>query len=112
MAATGWELKPEEGVCRDEVCIPVPAQRAATLVMEDAGETWLNLTEFARYIGQPFAHDEQHHVWSFGPPPYEWQNRMGTTIAPDFTLNDFQGRPHSLSEYRGKKVFLVTLASW
>jgi hypothetical protein len=110
-AATGWELKPE-GVCRDEVCIPVPEAQAHALLREDGGVTYLNLTGFAKFIGQPFAADEQGRAWSFGPPPYEWQSRVGITEAPDFTLNDFQGRPHSLSDYRGKKVFLVTWASW
>jgi len=32
--------------------------------------------------------------------------------APDFTLPDLAGRPHSLSAHRGKKVLLVTWASW
>lgn len=110
-AATGWELKPE-GVCRDDVCIPVPADRARDLIMETGGDRWLNLTGFARFIGQPFAADAPHSVWSFGSPPYEWQGRTNSVMAPDFTLPDFQGRPHSLSDYRGKKVFLVTWASW
>ena len=32
--------------------------------------------------------------------------------APDFTLPDLDGSPHSLSSYRGRKVFLATWASW
>jgi peroxiredoxin len=32
--------------------------------------------------------------------------------APDFTLPDVSGTPHSLSDYRGKKVLLATWASW
>ena len=32
--------------------------------------------------------------------------------APDFTLPDRTGRLHSLSEHRGKKVLLVSWASW
>ena len=31
------------------------------------------------------------------------------TSAPDFTLNDFQGQPVSLSEYRGKKNVILVL---
>lgn len=27
-------------------------------------------------------------------------------VAPDFTVRDFTGRTHSLSEYRGKTVVL------
>jgi hypothetical protein len=110
-AVTGWELKPE-GVCRDEVCIPLPQELSASIIRESDGATWINLTGFARYAGQPFASDLAGKAWSFGPPAYEWQGRAGAVMAPDFTLNDFQGRPHSLSDYRGKKVFLVTWASW
>ena len=32
--------------------------------------------------------------------------------APAFTLPDLDGKPHSLSDYRGKKVLLVAYASW
>jgi peroxiredoxin len=32
--------------------------------------------------------------------------------APDFTLPDLAGKPHTLSHLRGKKVLLVTWASW
>ena len=34
------------------------------------------------------------------------------TPAPDFTLPDLDGKLHSFSELRGKKVFLATWASW
>jgi peroxiredoxin len=34
--------------------------------------------------------------------------RLTTTTAPDFTLDDFQGRPVSLADFRGQKnVVLV-----
>ena len=32
--------------------------------------------------------------------------------APNFTLPDLNGRVHSLADFRGKKVLLVTWASW
>jgi len=32
--------------------------------------------------------------------------------VPDFTLNDLGGKPHKLSEFRGKKVVLVFWATW
>ena len=34
------------------------------------------------------------------------------TPAPDFTLNDIDGKPVSLSDFKGKKVVLVFWASW
>jgi hypothetical protein len=32
--------------------------------------------------------------------------------APDFTLNDLEGLPHSLSDFQGKVVLLAFFASW
>ena len=110
-ASTGWELKPE-GVCKDDVCIPISDSESERLLLENAGERWFNAAKFARDLGQPCASDALYHVWSFGPPPYEWQSRTGSTVAPDFTLPDFQGKPHPLSDHRGKKVLLATWASW
>jgi hypothetical protein len=109
--ASGWELKPE-GLCRDEFCVPVSPQQAATLLREAGGETWLDLTAFARHVGLPYARDRRRNIWSFGPPAYERQGYGGTGPAPDFTLPDFDGRPRSLSDFRGTKVFLVTWSSW
>lgn len=110
-AASEWELKPE-GVCRGETCIPVPDDRRSSLLHVEGGEQWFNLTEFARLIDQPFARDDAHGVWYFGPPGWEWQGRQGTLEAPDFTLPDLQGRRYSLSQFRGKKVVLACWASW
>jgi hypothetical protein len=109
--ATGWELKPE-GICRDEMCIPVPADRAAALVREREDEDWLNLAEFARYMGLPSAHDSSGQIWSFGASPQALQSNLAGLEAPDFTLPDIEGRNHSLSDYRGKKVFLLLWSSW
>lgn len=33
-------------------------------------------------------------------------------IALDFTLNDLEGKPHTLSDYRGGKVMLYFWATW
>jgi AhpC/TSA family len=110
-ATSGWELKPE-GVCKDEICVPVPDPRRAALIRDGASGTLFNLTEFARLIEQPFAHDDGHAVWSFGPAGWEWKDRLSSRQAPDFSLPDLAGRMHTLSELRGKKVFLLFWASW
>lgn len=33
-------------------------------------------------------------------------------LAPDFTLQDYQGNPHKLSDFRGKPVLINFWASW
>jgi hypothetical protein len=109
--ATGWEIKPE-GVCRDEMCVPLSGGWGNGLLREEEGERWLDVTAFARHIEQPYVQESGKRVWSFGPPAHEWERRAASNTAPDFTLPDFNGRPRSLSEFLGKKVFLLTWASW
>jgi hypothetical protein len=109
--ATHLEVKPE-GVCTAQSCVPLPKGREADFVAKRGGETWFNLSEFARLLKQPIAHDAKHAVWYFGPRP-DVQNRpLKTLAAPDFTLEDVNGRKHSLSDFRGKKILLITWASW
>jgi hypothetical protein len=110
-AATGWEIKPE-GVCRDEACLPLTEDLASRLLRDHGGERWFNLTAFARHSGQPVAAEPAKRVWSFGAPAYERQRRASSNAAPTFTLPDFDGKPHSLADYAGRKVFLLTWASW
>lgn len=110
-ATSGWELKPE-GVCKDEICVPVPEARRRALIRNEPSGRLFNLSEFARLIEQPFAHDKKHAVWYFGPAGWEWKTRLASGEAPDFSLPDVAGRLHTLSELRGQKVFLLFWASW
>lgn len=109
--STGWEIKPE-GICREEVCIPVPADKAASLVRTQGDESWLNLAEFGRYVGLPYASDAAGDAWSFGASPQALQSNLAGLEAPDFALPDIEGQMHSLSDYRGKKLFLLLWSSW
>lgn len=108
--ATRFELKPQ-GVCRDQLCFPVPKARAGELVRKNAAATLFNLMAFARLVNQPVAHDEERSAWYFGLRSDQRQG-LASLQAPDFTLPDMAGKMHSLSDFRGKKVLLVTWASW
>ena len=57
----GWTLKPE-GVCRDEVCVPLPRGREGDFV--DRGR--FNMAAFARHMGQPVLQDAASHSWANG----------------------------------------------
>jgi hypothetical protein len=109
--STGWELKPE-GVCRDDICILIPPERAGLIVRDEGEVTWFNLTEFARQRGQAYAHDADLGVWYFGAASEEQQDTLSSLAAPDFTLPDLEGNRYSLSDFRGKKVLLLCWASW
>jgi hypothetical protein len=113
-AATGWELKPE-GLCQADVCVPV--SRGVPLVRTNHPTTLghqdqVNLTALARLLGQPALRDDAHGVWCFGDAVLGPRAPREALEAPDFTLPDLDGRPHSLRDYRGTKVFLVSWASW
>ena len=105
-----FELKPQ-GVCRGEICYPLPPSRQSEFLRDEPGKSWFNLTAFARLAGQAVAHDTSRSAWYFGVRP-DQSRQLSSLEAPDFTLSDIDGKVHSLSDFRGKKVFLVTWASW
>jgi hypothetical protein len=100
---TGWVLKPE-GMCRDELCVPLPAAAKR--------DGQIDLAAFWTLLGAPVVSDATGSVWSLGTSADERSDRLASLEAPDFTLSDLAGVPHTLSALRGKKVFLTTWASW
>ena len=109
--ATGFEVKPQ-GVCRAEICIPLPAKRKGEFLQKQADVTWFNLSAFARLLHQPVAYDAALATWDFGPRPDAQNHFVDSLEAPNFTLPDVNGKMHSLADFRGKKVLLLTWASW
>ena len=108
--ATRFEVKPQ-GVCRDELCFPLPKSKQQNFLRKEPGGTWFNMTEFAGLVRQSVAHDAALSVWYFGVRGDQRQ-MLSSLQAPDFTLPDINGKPHSLRDFHGKKVLLVTWASW
>jgi hypothetical protein len=104
---TGWTLKPE-GACRGEICVPLPRGRESDF--SRGGR--FSITALARHLDQPVVRDTDSGTWAIGESAAARQNALQSLEAPDFTLPDLDGRMHSLSDYRGKKVFLVSWASW
>jgi hypothetical protein len=104
-------LKPE-GACLDELCIPVRQDRDTEMYVTRAGEGWFNVTELARRLQQAYVADREHAVWSFGSIPVTRNAFLQSALAPDFALPDRQGRVVRLSDFRGKKVLVITWASW
>ena len=107
----GFELKPE-GACLDELRVPVLQDRDSDMFVTRRGQPWFNVTELARKLEQAYVVDHDHHVWSFGEVPVTRTSFLNAAIAPDFALPNRAGDLVGLSDFRGKKVFIVTWASW
>lgn len=106
-AATGWTLKPE-GFCKGPVCMPVPPARA----LEFAKQGEINVSRLYRHLGAPLAHDDERQTWVLGVSAQARSERLTSLEAPPFELPDLEGNRHSLATHRGKKVLLVSWASW
>lgn len=100
---TGWTLKPE-GMCRAERCVPLPA---AAVKGSD-----VDVAAFWTRLGGPVVGSEDGEVWALGAPAAERNAALEGLEAPDFTLPDVDGTLRTLSQLRGRKVFLATWASW
>jgi len=103
--ATGWELKPE-GLCLGDTCVPVREPAAL------ADERGVDLAGFARVLGRPLALEAGEHAAALGTSAAARADSLASLEAPDFSLPDLEGKLHSLSEHRGKKVLLIAYASW
>ena len=95
----GWERKPE-GLCRDEVCIPVPST------------TMLTIANVAALLGRPVVIDDAERVAAIGASATDRANAIRSGRAPDFELPDINGVRHRLSDHLGRKVVLYAYASW
>ncbi len=104
---TGWTLKPE-GFCKGDVCVPVPPQRAREFFDGDD----INVAALWRHMGLPIAHDASGETWALGSSATVRSAQLHALDAPDFSLPDLAGALHSLEAQRGKKVLLVSWASW
>ena len=107
--ATGWAWKPE-GLCRADTCMPVRAASSSGAPLVDGDR--LDVAAFWRRAGWPVVHDAASSVWVLGEGATVRADALASLDAPDFELPDLDGRPHRLSDYRGKRVFLATWASW
>src|SRR5258708_3739738 len=97
---SGWSLKPE-GMCRDELCVPWPAEQGR-----------IDVAAFWRHLGHPVLSDDGGETWVLGTGAGTRNDALAGLQAPDFTLPDLAGVPHRLSEFRGRKILLTTWASW
>ena len=105
--ATGWSWK-AEGLCRDDTCVPLPPRAEPPMTDGDR----LDVAALWRHAGWPVVHDDAAQIWVLGEGASRRADALATGEAPDFELPDLDGKPHRLSDYRGRRVFLVSWASW
>jgi len=103
--ALGWALQ-TEGFCRDGVCVPV--REGSSVVVGGS----VDLAALADLLGRPLAIDIDERAAVMGASAQDRAMTLSSLEAPDFTLPDLDGRMHSLSAHRGRKVFLAVWASW
>ena len=105
-AATGWTLKPE-GLCQADVCVPV--RDRAALQPEDGT---IDIAAFAAALNRPLVFDPRAGVVALGESAATLGEQLRSLTAPDFTLADLDGVPHSFKAIGRKKKLLVAWASW
>ncbi len=100
--ATGWKLE-TAGLCRGDACV-----RTQPAWTDSNGR--VDLAAFAAYMGQPVIRDD--NAVAFGESLSTRRDSLFSLEAPDFTLPDIDGKLHSLSDFRGKKVFMYSWGSY
>ena len=105
---SGWELRPE-GFCRSDRCVPLPTGREDEFTNAASGQ--VNLSAFAALRMQPVVSDDEHRIRVIGRSAEAGGPTVGSP-APDFALPDLDGVEHRLSDFRGRKVLLLSWASW
>jgi hypothetical protein len=102
---TGWTLKPE-GLCRGDVCAPI----FRTNDVLANGE--VDLVGAAPLIGLTAVADAARGIAATSASASERAASMTSLQAPDFTLDDLDGRPVSLHDFERRKVLLLAWSSW
>ncbi len=115
-AAIGFDIKPE-GACRGGLCIPLDRSPEAGFFRKVDDRDYFNVSKLSARLKQAVVVDREHKVWSFGPLAETSSSTAqasgpDSALAPDFALADKDGKLVKLSDFRGKKVLLLTWASW
>jgi peroxiredoxin len=72
----------------------------------------LDVVAVAAAVGQPAVADLDAGIVAVALPAQLRRGALRDLDAPDFTLPDLEGAPHSLSDWAGRKRLLVTFSSW
>ena len=93
--ATGWTLKPE-GMCQDDVCVPLPVHDGR-----------VDVAAFWRLLDRPVVSDAAGDTWVLGAGAEQRNTALAGLMAPDFTLPDLAGVPHTCRRCGGRRCSSV-----
>jgi len=103
-ALTGWTRRPE-GLCRDDVCVPV---RDAELDRDEA----IDIARMGAALGRPVVVDAAAGVVAWGEPSAARRGPIEAGVAPDFTLPQLAGGDFTFSSIGRHKKLLLAWSSW
>jgi hypothetical protein len=101
---SGWQLKPE-GLCRDDVCVPV---RDPELTVDGA----IDAARFAAALARPVVVDAAEGVVALGERSTDRRGPIEAGVAPDFTLPQLEGGTFTFSSLGRRKKLLLAWSSW
>jgi hypothetical protein len=105
---TGWVLKPE-GACKGDRCVPLFSGDPSLTSVDPSGET-VDIRMLSDALGMPIVHDETHGLYAVGPE--SGGPLLASAECPEIQLPDLDGNEFSISSLRGRKVVIVSWASW
>ena len=98
---TGWTIKPE-GVCKGDRCVPLQA-------IDPSAHT-VDIRILSETLGMPIVHDATHGLFAIGPD--SGASLLASAQCPEISLPDLDGDEFLISSLRGRKVVIVSWASW
>ena len=104
-AALGWSLEPR-GLCRGDVCVPVADPGTLTT------DGMVDVVAVAAALGSASAVDPDEALVAIGVPSGDRARAIHDLEAPELVLDDLDGNPRRLDEWRGNKRLLFAFATW
>jgi hypothetical protein len=103
-ALTGWVRK-AEGLCREDVCVPVRDPR-----LDVAGG--VDLARVAASLGRPVVVDTDAGLVALAERAAVRRGPIEAGVAPDFTLPQLDGASFTFSTLGRRRKLLLAWSSW
>jgi hypothetical protein len=98
---SGWQLKPE-GACMGDRCVPLPGNPISSRTVD--------VRLISEALEMPIVHDSLHGLYAVGPA--SGGALLAAAVCPEIELPNLDGKMFKISSLRGRKVVVVSWASW